>query len=174
MAGKRTGTSKKRQLILAGGKTPQLKKKSPRKWSKRRVSEFLKVLGETCNVSEACRSSGLPMTVAYRHRKSDAAFRAEWLETIRVAYQRLELALLERSMNGTEKVFRRHDGSEDRMIEFPNNLGLKLLQMHRNTAADMEAEAELPPGELEELREQLLNKIERLKKRREQEQARRA
>ena len=34
------------------------------------------------------------MTVAYRHRKTDAAFRAAWLDAIAIAYQRLELVLL--------------------------------------------------------------------------------
>jgi hypothetical protein len=42
------------------------------------------------------------MTVAYRRRKADAAFRAGWLEAIGVAYQRLELVLLDRAFNGTE------------------------------------------------------------------------
>jgi hypothetical protein len=47
------------------------------------------------------------MTVAYRRRKTDAAFRAGWLEAIGVAYQRLELVLLDRAFNGTEKLVRR-------------------------------------------------------------------
>jgi len=46
------------------------------------------MLGETCNVSEACRRSKVPMTVVYRRRKMDAAFRAEWIETIGEAYHR--------------------------------------------------------------------------------------
>jgi hypothetical protein len=40
------------------------------------------------------------MTVAYRRRKMDAAFRAEWIRTIGAAFSRLELILLERAFNG--------------------------------------------------------------------------
>ena len=73
------------------------------------------------------------MTVAYRRRKMDAAFRAAWVEAIAVAYQRLELVLLERAFNGTEKVIPPQDGSEERMREYSNQLGLTLLKMHRDT-----------------------------------------
>ena len=86
-----------------------MRKASARSWSKRKADHFLLALAETCNVSEACRRSGLPMTVAYRRRKSDAAFRAAWVEAIAIAYQRLEAVLLDRAFNGTEKVIVRRD-----------------------------------------------------------------
>ena len=101
------------KLTLVAAKKPQLRKRARRDWSKAKASKFLSVLGETCNVSEACRRSGVPMTVAYRRRKMDAAFRAEWLQTIGEAYQRLELVLLDSAFNGTEKIITRKDGSED-------------------------------------------------------------
>ena len=106
---------------------------------------------------------------AYKRRKRNAAFRAAWLEAIGTAYQRLELALLDRAFNGSERVIRRHDGSEDRMLEYPNQLGLSLLKMHRGTVA--EAEIELAPEDLDEIRERLLKKLERLKRRRDEEKA---
>ena len=67
------------------------------------------------------------MTVVYRRRKMDAGFRAACIEAIGMAYHRLELVLLERAFAGTEKVIRRKDGSEERMLEYSNQLGLKLL-----------------------------------------------
>ena len=103
--------ARKPKLILIGKDKPQLKKASRRDWSKAKAREFLSVLAETCNVSEACRRSGVPMTVAYRRRKSDAVFRAAWLEAIGAAYSRLELVLLDRAFNGTEKVIKRSSGS---------------------------------------------------------------
>lgn len=158
-----------RKLVLIDGKKPQLRKASVRDWSKAKAREFLSVLAETCNVSEACRRSQVPMTVAYRRRKSDAAFRAGWLEAIGTAYQRLELVLLDRAFNGMEKVIKRRDGSEERMLEYSNQLGLTLLKMHRDTAA--EANHELPPEDIEEMRERLVKKLLRLKKRVESETA---
>ena len=93
----------------------------------------------------------------------DAAFRAGWLEAVGVAYQRLELVLLDRAFNGVEKVVTRRDGSEERMVEYSNQLALALLKMHRDTA--VEASTEVPPEDLDELRKRLIGKFERLKKR---------
>ena len=91
------------------------------------------------------------------------------MEAIATAYQRLELALLDRAFNGTEKIIKRHDGSEDRMLEYPNQLGLSLLKMHRGSVTA--ENTEMPEEDLNDLRERLLAKLERLKLRREQEEA---
>jgi len=89
-----------------------------------------------------------------------------------MAYSRLELVLLERAFNGTEKVMTRKDGSEERMLEYPNQLGLKLLTMHRETA--IEADSEMCAEDVEEIRERLVRKLQRLKKRDEEQETRRA
>ena len=160
--------ARKTKLILVGSGKPRMRKAVVWDWSKAKERAFLSALAETCNVSEACRTSGVPMTVAYRRRKSDAAFRAGWLEAIGVAYQRLELVLLDRAFNGTEKVVKRRDGSEERMLEYSNQLGLTLLKMHRDSA--VEASTDLPPGDVDEIRERIVKKLERLKKRHDEEQ----
>ena len=160
---------RKKEMTLVAAQKPQLKKQAERDWSKEKASAFLTVLGETCNVSEACRRSGVPMTVVYRRRKMDAGFRAQWIETLGNAYRRLELVLLERAFDGTERVVTKGDGSERRMREYPNNMALRLLQMHRETA--MEAEYESPTEEVDEIRERLVRKLQRLKKRNEEQEA---
>ena len=152
-----------RKLVVIGGKRPQLQKPSRHSWTKAKQREFLSVLAETCNVTRACEQAGISVTHAYRKRKSDAAFRAAWREAIGVAYQRLELVLLDRAFNGTEKVVRRKDGSEERMLEYSNQLGLTLLKMHRDTA--VEAESEFTPESADEIRERLIKKLKRLKAR---------
>jgi hypothetical protein len=157
-------------LILVPGRVPQMRKASARSWDWRKAEHFLMVLSETCNVSEACRRSGLPMTVAYRRRKCDATFRAAWIEMIAIAYQRLEAVLLDRAFNGTEKVIIRADGSEERMREYPNQLGLQLLKLHRETA--IEAESDMPEEDVEEIRERIVRKLQRLKKRDDEKEAR--
>jgi hypothetical protein len=164
--------ARKPKLTLVAAKKPQLKKRARRDWSKEKAAKFLKVLGETCNVSEACRRSGVPMTVAYRRRKMDAQFRAEWAEMIAIGYQRLEGVLLDRAFNGTEKVITRKDGSVERMLEYSNQLGLQLLKMHRETV--IEADSELPTEDVDEIRERLVRKLQRLKKRDEEQEAERA
>jgi aspartate aminotransferase-like enzyme len=136
---------------------------SPRGWTKEKERRFLEVLGETCNVTRACEAVGMSTNGAYKRRRKNAAFRAAWLETISAAYQRLELVLLDRAFNGTEKIIQRHDGTEDRMREYPNKLGLSLLKMHRHTAAETVREA--PPEDADEVRERVIRKLLRLKER---------
>ncbi len=164
--------TRKKAMTLVAAKTPQLKKRAKRDWSKAKACAFLGVLATTCNVSEACRQSGVSMTVAYRRRKMDAAFRAAWVEAIDLAFTRLEMMLLERAFNGMEKVIRRKDGSEERMMEYPNQLGLQLLKMHRDTAR--EADSEYPTDDIAEIRERLVKKLQRLKRRDEEQEAGRA
>jgi hypothetical protein len=149
--------------VLAGGRKAQVRKASKRDWTKAKEAEFLSVLAETCNVTLAAAEAGVSVSAAYRRRKADAGFRGAWLEAVGAAYQRLELVLLERAFVGTEKLVRRRDGSEERMVEYPNQLALTLLKMHRDTA--VEAVTEVPPDDVEEIRERLLDKLERLRKR---------
>jgi hypothetical protein len=102
---------------------------------------------------------------AYRRRQKDAAFRAGWNSALAEGYRRLELVLLERAFNGVEKVIRRRDGSEERMREYPNDLALRLLKMHRDSALAGEAELETPAADIDEIRERLVRKLHRLKAR---------
>ena len=151
------------ELVLVGGDKAQYRKATGREWSKSKLEKFLSVLAETCNVTQASAEAGVSVSAAYRRRKANAGFRTAWLEAIGSAYQRLELVLLERAFIGTEKIVRRKDGSEERMMEYPNQLALTLLKMHRDTA--VEANAEIAPGDVEEIRERLIQKLQRLRKR---------
>ncbi|MFL6739658.1 MAG: hypothetical protein ACJ8FJ_10805, partial [Sphingomicrobium sp.] len=56
-------------------------------------------------------------------------------------------------------------GREERMREYPNQIALTLLRMHRDTA--VEAATEEPPQDIEEIRERLIEKLERLRRREE-------
>lgn len=158
-----------RKLVLAGRKKPQMQSVSGRNWTKEKEREFLSVLAETCNVTRAAEAVGMSSRGAYKRRKTHAAFRAAWIEALATAYQRLELVLLDRVFNGTEKVVTKRDGSEERMLEYSNQLGLSLLKMHRETAG--EANGDPAEGEVEDVRERLLGKLKRLQQRREQEKA---
>ena len=152
-----------RPLVLVAGQQPQMRKASAKSWTKAKERVFLSVLAETCNVSRACIEAGVGVTSAYRRKKENAAFRAAWLRAISVAYQQLELVLLERAFNGTEKPVSLRSGEPIVMREYSNQLGLSLLKMHRDSAAD--AEFELAPDEIEEVRERLLRKLQRKKQR---------
>ena len=155
--------TRKSKLVLIGGKKPQLRRASTKSWNKAKERLFLEVLGETCNVTRACEAASVGVTSVYRRKKENAAFRAAWPAAISIAYQQLELVLLERAFNGTEKMVPVRGGETKVMREYSNQLGLALLKMHRDTAAD--AEFELPPEEIEEVRERLIRKLQRMKQR---------
>jgi ribosomal protein L24E len=157
--------AKAAELTIVGGATPRARKPRRNDWTKAKEETFLTTLAETCNVTHSAGTAGVSVAAAYNRRKANAAFRAGWAEAIGTAYQRLELVMLDRALNGTEKIVVRKDGSEERMREYPNQIALHLLKMHRDGA--MEALAEPAEGEVEELRERLFEKLERLRKREE-------
>jgi hypothetical protein len=148
-------------LELAGGKVPRLRKPARKAFTKAKQDRFLAALAATCNVSAACRSARVSDTCAYEHRRKNAAFRAGWAEAVREAYGRLELMTLERMMNGTVTTRTRADGSVDKTHEYPNAIALQLLRLHRATAA--EAEQVHDAEDIEEVRERLAQRIERLR-----------
>jgi len=158
--------ARKREMLPVGGGNgkPHMRKATRGSWTKAKEGEFLSVLAETCNVVRACEAVGMSTQSAYWRRRRNAAFRAAWMETLAAAYQRLELVLIERTLNGTEKVMQRHDGTEDRMREYPNSLGLALLKLHRSSAEPVQRQVAVEDGD--EARERLLKKLLRLKKRR--------
>jgi hypothetical protein len=168
----RTPKNKKRRgtkLVLVGSKKPQMQREPRGRWTEAKEREFLIMLSETCNVTRSAEAVGMSVRGANRRRERNAAFRASWLDALVTAYHRLELALLDRSLNGTEKIIERSDGSIDRMREYPNQLGLSLLKMHRATVAQHCAQPE--PEEIDEVRERMLGKLARLKLRRDEERA---
>ena len=150
-------------MVLAGGKGAKYRKPSPRDWSKTRQALFLETLGETCNVTAACRAAGISSAAVYRRRSIDAGFRSAWRDALTTAYRRLELVLLERAFDGTERTVFKKDGSEERIREYPNSIALQLLKMHKEAAA--EGEQEHSPEAVEELRDKLRRKLKRLRAR---------
>jgi phage terminase small subunit len=157
------GGRKSKELVVAGGARPIVRKARRREWTRAREKQFLSALSETCNVTVAAEAAGISLTTAYVRRKKVAAFRAGWAEAIATAYQRLELVMLDRALNGTEKIVVRKDGSEERMREYPNQIAMHLLKMHRDSA--MEAVEEPAEAEIEEVRERLFKKLQRLRNR---------
>ena len=155
--------AKSKELTIVGGDKPQVRNASKRDWTKAKEQAFLEALADSCNVTAAAAAAGVSAGGAYAHRRKVAAFRAGWAEAIATAYQRLELVMLERALNGTEKVVVRKDGSEERMREYPNQIAMTLLKMHRDSA--MEAIEEPAEADIEEVRQRLFDKLQRLRKR---------
>lgn len=151
------------ELRVVGSANPKVRRPRRYEWTKAREKAFFTALAETCNVTLSAEAAGMSAAGAYWRRKRDAAFRAGWADAIATAYQRLELVMLDRALNGTEKIVVRKDGSEERMREYPNQVAMHLLKMHRDSA--MAVIEEPPENEIEEVRERLFEKLQRLRKR---------
>ena len=153
----------KTELVLSGGRKPRIRKASKRDWTKAKEQTYVNALAETCNLTIAAAEAGMSVSSARERRKTNARFRAACAEAIGFAYHRLELATLERSLNGTEKIIIRKDGSEERIREYPLAVALTLLRMHRETAT--EAMDEPDEVDIEQVRERVFQKLQRLRKR---------
>jgi hypothetical protein len=155
------------ELTVAGGARPKARKARSSEWTKAKEKDFFTTLAETCNVTLAAQSAGMSVQGAYMRRRKHAAFRAGWAESVATAYQRLELVLLDRALNGTEKLVKRRDGSEELMREYSNQTALALLRMHRDGA--LETIDQPTEVDVAEVRQRLIEKLQRLRKRFEQE-----
>jgi len=136
--------------------------------SPEQIEEFFAALADTCNVVRSARAAGFSANWAYRKRKFDAAFRNGWAKAVREGYAKLELVLLERAIKGTPKLVRTARGSDRVMREYSTALAVALLRRH----ADMAESADYDPGddEVREVRERILEKLERLREREQAEQ----
>ena len=145
---------------MHGGEKPRFARQRTTAWTKAAEGRFFATLAETCNIVVAAEAAGVRPQRAYDRRKSDAEFRRRWGEALSVGYARLELMLLERALNGTEKVTRDKYGNESRMRDYSNQVALALLKMHREAAA----EADSVPSEEEaaETRERITAKLKKL------------
>ena len=151
------------ELRVVGNTKPKARRPRRNEWTRAKERTFFTALAETCNVKLAAEIAGMSVAGAYWRRKRDAAFRAGWAEAIAAAYQRLELVMLDRALNGTEKIVVRKDGSEERMREYPNQIAMHLLKMHRDSA--MQAIEEPDEADVADVRARLVEKLERLRRR---------
>ncbi len=134
---------------------PKIKRES---WTVQKKETFLATLAATCNVSASVRSITMSESSVYRLRRTSPEFRAEWKAALREGYARLELAMLERAINGTEKpVF--HLGKEvGRVREYPDRTAMTLLSAHRGSVMGEEDDAPRA-SRPEEVRERILAKL---------------
>lgn len=150
-------------LLIDGGEKARRRGPRGQDVSPEAIETFLVTLGDTCNVARSARAAGFSASWAYRLRKRDAAFRAGWAEAVREGYAKLELVLLERAMKGTPRPVQRRDGSERIIREYSTQLAVALLKKHADAAA--EASYEHGEDDLKEVRDRIIEKLERIRAR---------
>lgn len=158
---KRVSTTPNPILVVDGKSSPKLRRASPHSITDEQVETFFATLTETCNVVRSAKAAGFSARWAYRRRRRDAAFRSAWAEAVREGYAKLELVLLERAIKGTPRPLFRKDGSERIIREYSTALAVALLKRHAETADA--ASYEPAETELTEIRERILERLEKLR-----------
>ena len=150
-------------LVTEGKARLRRRRASAQTITPEQIETFYVSLAETCNVVRSARAAGFSSSWAYKLRRQDAAFRTGWAQAVREGYAKLELVLLERAMKGTPRPIMRRDGGERIIREYSTQLAVALLRRHAETADS----AAFEPGddEMRELRDKILAKLERVRKR---------
>lgn len=149
------------KLTIDGGKRVRVRAQKKTAWTEGQEEEFFAVLASSCNVSMAAKVAGIRPQRAYERRQRDAAFREAWEQAIAEGYARLELALLERALVGSEKIVVDSSGKKTVTRDYPNNIAMSLLKMHRDTAKAADEDEAQMVG-VEEARERILRRLERM------------
>ncbi|WP_419826085.1 hypothetical protein [Sphingomonas sp.] len=105
------------------------------RWSTARERRFLDHLAASSNVAASERVAMVPAGSAYRRRTQSAEFRVAWEVALREGYTRLELALLQRAIEGTPVIMIDRQGKTRKTREYSERLALNLLAQHREAVA---------------------------------------
>lgn len=127
------------QLKLGRGTTParrgapQMRKPRRGDWTERKEKRFFEALADSCNVTYSAGVVRFSVTCCYDRRRRDPGFREAWDEALRIGFDRLEQAMLERATNGAPRpVF--HAGKEIAVItQYSDQMALHLLKSHRDS-----------------------------------------
>lgn len=119
------------------------------RWTPARRKAFLAELAQSMNVRMSARKIGLSVPGAYRLRKRDAAFALGWAEALSLAYEKVEMLLLERAIAafGGDAVEAGDGGKLEKLSE---RTLLGLLAHHRQTVRAYRAEDADPKRLIEE------------------------
>ncbi len=109
-------------------------------WPRHKQIAFLEHLAISSNVAASERVADVPAGAAYRFRNRSEAFRRAWEVALKTGYDRLEMSVLERAINGvvvertTDK-----DGATTEKLAFSERLAMSLLAAHRVSVAAISA-----------------------------------
>jgi hypothetical protein len=151
------------ELVMDGRSSPKRRAARRGDISDSQLETFFVTLADTCNVVRSAKAAGFSANWAYRKRKTDAGFRNAWAGAVREGYAKLELVLLERAIKGTPKLVKTARGTDRVMRDYSNTLAIAMMKRHGELADS--ASYEPAQQELTEIRERILNRLERLRER---------
>mgnify|MGYP003628460064 CR=1 FL=1 len=101
----------------------------------KRKLRFLKNLSTSSHVTSSAKAANVSLSTIYSWRKRDPEFHNQWMQALAAGYELLEMELLDRARNGTERhIF--HAGKRVATVrEVNDGLGVKLLLAHKQMVA---------------------------------------
>jgi hypothetical protein len=155
--GKETRRAAATELVLRGGKRPQLRRASARDWTAPKRQLFLEVLAETCNIAEGLRAVKMTRTGLRHLVARDAGFRAEYRAVEALAMRELTMATIDRLSKGVVKTLTKADGKVETVHEYPVSQAIQLIRLHKENVEETEREHD--EGTLEEVRARVQRKV---------------
>ena len=141
----------------------QVKRVGEGRWSQAKEAAFFDELAATANVKRAAAAAGVSANAVYARRMKQPLFRAKWAAVLETGRAAIEMKLVE----AANKSFDADDidtGEVEPKVSVAE--AIKIVQIHGSKTQHLAiAEIEPPAGEIEEVRERLFNKLERLRKR---------
>ena len=137
-------------------------------WTPARKAKFVEVLAETANVTLAAENAGVSKISADRLRHKSAPIEQAWQEALKIGIAQLEMMVLERALNGTEKDIPLRNGKVKTVRVFSERMIIHLLKAHKPEVygvapfrARFQTEATPPPVmDAAEARERMLKIID--------------
>ena len=135
----------------------------PGRWNAAAEQRFFDELAATANVRRACAAAGVSTNAVYARRMKRPEFRAKWDAVLETGRAAIEMHLVETA----KKAF---DPDELDVGDIQPKVSvaeaIRIVQLHGSKAQRQSVEQIEPPeAEVEAVRERLLNKLERLRKR---------
>jgi hypothetical protein len=114
-----------------------VRKAKIKRWNEKRKQTFLAKLAETANVRSSAKEVGLSKTAAYDLKQRDPVFAEAWRDALEIGFSELEMALLRRGLEGSEREERMELGKEKELKYVKTTRSftfvgpLRLLMAHR-------------------------------------------
>jgi hypothetical protein len=110
------------------------------------VGEFLAALGESPNVSAACRAAGVSRKTAYQLRGEDEEFRKAWDDAVEESTDNLVGEAYRRAYQGTVKPVYQGGEHVGSVREYSDTLTIFLLKAHRRAVYGDKGQVDVTSG----------------------------
>ena len=109
-----------------------LRRGRPTQFTPGRRRAFLEHLAQTANVSASSAAAGIDSAQAYKLRRRDPDFAAEWRAALVNAYDEIEQELLNRALNGVDRPIVWQGRETGRVSGLDTTLMLRVMGIHRD------------------------------------------